>query len=155
MKMKKVSQVVVGVVMVFSLALPVSLGNFGNAAVGEVQAAAALSPQLMEKLDQFTSHEKGLLEKYFSENIALGQLNDELCVKISDNLLTKTKPPKRTYFAEFLGMIPPEAVPFWELPSGVLLSSEYVTIIVLRFCHPLSICTLKGLRHGWFGPGLV
>jgi PAS domain S-box len=37
----------------------------------------------------------------------------------------------------------------------LLLSSEYVTIIVLRFCHPLSICTLKGLRHGWFGPGLV
>ena len=39
--------------------------------------------------------------------------------------------------------------------SELLLSSEYVTIIVLRFCHPLSICTLKGLRHGWFGPGLV
>lgn len=30
----------------------------------------------------------------------------------------------------------------------MLLSSENVTLIVLRFCHPLSICTLKGLRHG-------
>jgi len=35
----------------------------------------------------------------------------------------------------------------------VLLSSEYVTLIVQRFCHPLSWKTLLGVRHGWFGPG--
>ncbi len=27
-------------------------------------------------------------------------------------------------------------------------------LIVQRICHPLSICTLKGLRHGWSGAGL-
>jgi len=30
---------------------------------------------------------------------------------------------------------------------GVLLSSENITLIVLRFCHPLSIHTVKGLRQ--------
>ena len=39
--------------------------------------------------------------------------------------------------------------------AGVFLSSENVTLIVQRICHPLSICTLKGLRQGWSGPGLI
>jgi len=30
----------------------------------------------------------------------------------------------------------------------MLLSSENVTLIVQRICHPLSICILKGLRQG-------
>ena len=36
----------------------------------------------------------------------------------------------------------------------MLLSSENVTLIVKRFCHPRSIWTLNGLRQGWSGPGL-
>ena len=38
--------------------------------------------------------------------------------------------------------------------KGLLLSSENVTLIVKRFCHPLSKYILKDLRHGWSGAGL-
>ncbi len=34
-----------------------------------------------------------------------------------------------------------------------MLSSENVTLIVQRICHPLSILALKGLRQGWSGRG--
>jgi len=36
---------------------------------------------------------------------------------------------------------------------SMLLSSENVTLIVQRICHPLSILTLKGLRQGWSSLG--
>ncbi|MCD6391421.1 MAG: hypothetical protein J7L92_05460 [Dehalococcoidia bacterium] len=39
--------------------------------------------------------------------------------------------------------------------GSVLLSSENVTLIVQRICHPLSIWNLRDLRQGWSGPGVV
>jgi len=41
------------------------------------------------------------------------------------------------------------------LLKGMLLSSENVTLIVQRICHPLPICILKGLCQGWSSLGLL